>query len=64
MKFDSKLEEKNLGVSLNEKLRVGKQCLKAANKANHILGMIKILFVSRKKEVIIPLYKSLVKPHP
>jgi len=63
MELDSTLEEKDLGVIFNEKLQVGKQCLKAANKANQILGMIKRTFVSRKKELIIPLYKSLVRPH-
>jgi len=53
----------DLGVIFNEKLQVGKQCLKAASKANQILGMIKRTFVSRKKEFIIPLYKSLLRPH-
>jgi len=41
MELDSTLEEKDLGVIFNQKLQVGKQCLKAANKANQILGMIK-----------------------
>jgi len=36
MELDSTLEEKDLGVSFNEKQQVGKQCLKAANKANEI----------------------------
>jgi len=40
MELDSTLEEKDLGVIFNEKLQVGKQCLKAANKAHQILGMI------------------------
>jgi len=53
MKLDSTLEEEDLGVIFNEKLQVGKQCLKAANKANQILVMIKRTFVSRKKYVII-----------
>jgi len=42
-------------VIFNEKLQVVKQCLKAANKENQILGMIKRTFVEKKK-VIIPLY--------
>jgi len=54
MKLDSTLEEKDLGVFFNKTLQIGKQCLKASNKANTILGMIKRTFVSRKKEVIIP----------
>jgi len=44
MKLDSTLEEKDLGVIFNEKPQVGKQCLKAANKANKIIGMIKRMF--------------------
>jgi len=35
----------------------------AARKANRMLGMIKHKFIDRSKETIIPLYKSLVKPH-
>jgi len=31
--------------------------------ANQILGMIKRTFESRKKELIFPLYKFLVRPH-
>jgi len=43
MELDSNLEEKDLGVMFNDKLQVGKQCLKvakqclkAANKENQI----------------------------
>ena len=38
-------------------------CSAAVSKANRILGMIKRNFTDRSKEVIIPLYKSPVKPH-
>jgi len=41
MELYSTLEKKYLGVIFNQKLQVGKHCLKAANKANQILGMIK-----------------------
>jgi hypothetical protein len=37
---------------------VGKQCFRAANKGNQILGLIKITFISRKKNIILNLYKS------
>jgi len=42
---------------------VGKQCHKAASKGNQILGIIKRSFTRRSKDIIIPLYKSLVRPH-
>ena len=33
------------------------------SKANKILGMIKHSFSDRSKDIVIPLYKSLVRPH-
>jgi len=32
-------------------------------KANKILGMIKRNFVARSKDIILPLFKSLIRPH-
>jgi len=42
---------------------VGKQCSQTVAKANKVLGLIKRNFTNRSKETIIPLYKSLVRPH-
>jgi hypothetical protein len=44
-------------------LKWGNQCLKAAKTANRILGMIKRTFNCLSKEVVLPLYKSLVWLH-
>ena len=42
---------------------MGKQCNEVVKKANKIIGMIKRNFVDRSKEIILPLYRSLVRPH-
>ena len=56
-------EEKDLGVSIDERFNMSRQCALAAQKASHILGCIKGSVTSRSKEVILPLYSALVRPH-
>ncbi|GAB0203622.1 hypothetical protein GRJ2_002827800 [Grus japonensis] len=61
--IESSPEEKNLGVMVDEMLETSQKCVLAAQKASHILGCIKNSTASRSREVILPLYSSLVTPH-
>ena len=55
--------EKDLGVMVQNNLKVEAQFNRAANAANRMLGMIKRNFDCRSREVVVPLYKALVRPH-
>jgi len=55
--------EKDLGVLISNDLKVSQQCQQAYNKASKILGLINRTIVYRDTDILLRLYKSLVRPH-
>ena len=48
---------------MNANMKVSEQCTIAASKGNQILGMIRRNRTYKEKSLIIPLYKTIVRPH-
>ena len=55
--------EKDLGVIISGNLKCASQVDKVVLTANRILGMINRSIVTKSKDIILPLYRTLVRPH-
>jgi hypothetical protein len=60
--LESSEEEKDLGVLVNVNSKKSNQCSKTVKSANKVLGLIARNITSRDKSIMLPLYKTLVRP--
>ncbi|CAM5134922.1 unnamed protein product [Natator depressus] len=56
-------QERDLGVIVDSSLKSSTQCAAAVKKVNRMLGIIKKGIDNKTENIILPLYKSMVRPH-
>ena len=57
------VKEKYLGVTISDDMKVSEKSGIAASKGNQIIGLITRNITYKEKKLIIPLYKTIVRPH-
>ena len=61
--LNTTVKEKDLGLTISTDMKVSEQCGIAAAKGNQIPGLIRRNIVYKDNKLIIPLYKTIVRPH-
>ncbi|PKU49502.1 rna-directed dna polymerase from mobile element jockey-like [Limosa lapponica baueri] len=61
--LESSSEQKDLGVLVDNRMTMSQKCALVDKKPNVIMGCIKKSVTSRLREVILPPYSALVRPH-
>ena len=61
--LDTVDSEKDLGIMISSDLKSSNQCIQACRKASKMLAMIKRTISYKKPEIMVRLYKTLVRPH-
>ena len=61
--IEETVEERDMGVLITETLSPSHHIAKIVRKANQIVDMIRRTYEDRPKNNLVPLYKSLVRPH-
>jgi ribonucleases P/MRP protein subunit RPP40 len=56
-------QEKDLGVIISRDMKVLGQCNYAYNRANRMLGLMKRTIEYKRSDIMLRLYKALVRPH-
>ena len=56
-------QDNYLGVTFSADMNVSEQCGIAASKGNQILGLIRRTIMYNEKQLIVPLYKAIVRSH-
>ena len=56
-------QEKDLGVTFSVDMKVSEQCGIVVSKGNKIVGLIRRTITYKEKQLIVPLYKAIVRPH-
>ena len=56
-------QEKDLRVTLSADMKVSEQCRITASKGKKIIGLITRTITYKEKQLIVPLYKAIIRQH-